>query len=113
MSDATSGGLINGEHSEHGPLRRWHATVLASVVGIAIGVLTLIGQGHLPGAWQHLANTGGPWLVGAFFIGALTPSSRWAAVAGLVTLLGALLGYYVAAHFLVEASASTDIVAFW
>jgi hypothetical protein len=34
-------------------------------------------------------------------------------VAGFATLLGALLGYYVAAHFLVEASASSDLVAFW
>lgn len=119
MSETTGDGLIGQGHSgpasrsRHGPLRWWQAGVLAGVVGIALGVLTLIGQGQLPGAWQHLANAGGPWLVGAFFISALVPSSRWAAVAGLVTLLGALLGYYVAAHFLVEASASSGIVAFW
>jgi hypothetical protein len=82
-------------------------------LGLVIGVLTLIGQGHLPGAWQHLANTGGPWLVGAFFIGAFMPSQRLAATAGLATPFGCLLGYYVAAHVFVDASADPGTVVFW
>jgi hypothetical protein len=82
-------------------------------LGLVIGAETLIGQGRLPGAWQHLANTGGPWLVGAFFIGAFMPSQRLAATAGLATLFGCLLGYYVAAHILVDASADSGTVVFW
>jgi hypothetical protein len=119
MSEATGDELIGsgrGELASRSPnssLPRWQGMGLAAVVGLAIGALALIGQGHLPGAWNHLVNTGGPWLVGAFFIGALMPSDRWAAAAGLVTLLGCLLGYYVAAHFFVGASADSGIVAFW
>src|SRR5262249_49164916 len=95
----------------HGPWWRYLAVAIA--LGLLIGVLTLIGQAHLPGAWNSLTNTGGPWLIGAFFIGTLMPSQRWAAAAGLVTLLACLLGYYLAAHFFVDASAESGIVTFW
>ncbi len=119
MSEATGGGLIDrGQRaltprSGNSSLRWWQALTLAAVVGVVIGTLTLIGQGQLPGAWNHLANTGGPWLVAAFYVGAFMASDLRAALAGFISLLGCLLGYYVAAHFFVDASADSSIVIFW
>lgn len=112
MSEAT-GELANREQRAKATLPWWQAVGLAAVVGLVIGTITLIGQGQLPGAWNHLANTGGPWLVAAFFVGALMATDLRAALAGFITLLGCLLGYYVAAHFFVDASADSGIVLFW
>jgi len=58
-----------------------------------IGAFTLIGQGQLLDAWKSLANSGGSWLIGAFFLGVFMPSWRWAASAGLLALLACLVGY--------------------
>lgn len=113
MSESTGSGLIDRDRSEKAALPWWQAVGLAAVVGVVIGTITLIAQGQLPGAWNHLANTGGPWLVGAFFVGAFMSSDLRAALAGFITLLGCLLGYYVAAHFFVDASADSGIVIFW
>jgi hypothetical protein len=118
---AESTGDTRLEHGQRAPTplglrsqwRWWQGLAVAIGLGFAIGLLTLIGQGHLPGAWQHLANTGGPWLVGAFFIGAFMPTWRWAAATGLVALLGCLLGYYVAAQVIVDASSPVGMIAFW
>jgi hypothetical protein len=113
MSEATGSGLMDGGGSEKAAWQWWQAIGLAAVVGVVIGTITLIGQGQLPDAWNHLANTGGPWLVAAFFVGAFMSSDLRAALTGFITLLGCLLGYYVAAHFFVDASADSGIVIFW
>jgi hypothetical protein len=63
------------------------------LAGLGVGALTVLGQGSLPGSWNHFANSGAMWLLAAFLIGALMPSYRWAAPAGVVTLFGALAGY--------------------
>jgi hypothetical protein len=72
-------------------------TALVVLAGLALGVLTLVGQGLLPGSWNHFANSGAMWLLCAFLVGAVMPNYRWASAAGVVVLVGALIGYSLAA----------------
>ena len=63
-------------------------------VGVATGALTQSGQSVLPDGWSQAANAISPWLLVAFLVGAVMPDLRWAAAAGIVVLLFALVGYY-------------------
>ena len=85
------------------PTRGWIlATVAASGAGLALGVLTNLAQGWLPGEWNQIANSGAVWSVVAFVAGAL-PAGRVslpaAAVAGLCAESGLVVGYYGYAEF--------------
>lgn len=71
------------------------SALLAICVGIVTGVLTLVGQRYMPGQWNALVNSGAIWLVPVFFVGSRMPSFPYAAIAGAVTLLSTLAGYYV------------------
>lgn len=84
------------------------------LAGLLLGGLTLLLQGILPGVFNHLANSGAVWSVGAFVAGALLvyretgtataahPRRRighargqWIpVVAGLIVEVGAVIGYY-------------------
>lgn len=66
------------------------------VVGLATGVLTLLGQGFLDGDWNRLANSGAIWLSVAFAVGAIMSSDREAAIAGTAVLVLAVVGYQLA-----------------
>jgi hypothetical protein len=72
------------------PLAWWQAVVLVAVAGSAVGALSFIAQNRLTDVWGAIANSGTPWLVAAFVIGALMPSNGWAAAAGLCMLPGDL-----------------------
>jgi hypothetical protein len=72
-------------------------TALVVLAGLALGGLTLFGQGILPGSWNHFANSGAMWLLCAFLVGSLMPDYRWASAAGVVVLVCALIGYSLAA----------------
>lgn len=66
--------------------------------GLAVGLLTLWLQGVLPGAWNHLANSGAVWCLAAYAMAALLRTARGSAiVAGTLTLFGAVIGYYAGA----------------
>jgi hypothetical protein len=86
---------------------------LGAVVGLVLGVLTLILQGVLPGDWSPLANSGGVWLLGTAAVGTLAPSFRWAATTGVVTLLATLAGYYITAIVWHGTPESTSAMAVW
>lgn len=87
---------------------------LIVLAGLAIGVLTVLGQGHLPGQWSTLANSGAVWLVVAFVAGSRMPTDGWAAAAGVAILVGAVIGYYVSVPIIVEgAAANMRSVAIW
>jgi hypothetical protein len=87
---------------------------LVTALGLAVGVLTVFGQGALPGTWKTWANSGAVWLVPAFFVGSFMPSDRAAAAAGVVTLVGAIVGYYVSYPLIVEgAGADARSVTVW
>ena len=57
----------------------------------AIGVLTVYGQGWLPGQWSTLANSGAVWLVFAFAAGSCMRSDGAAAAAGAGVLVCAVV----------------------
>jgi hypothetical protein len=68
---------------------------LSLVGGLLLGGVTLVLQGLLPGVWNHLANSGAVWVVGAYVAGACFPTGRWRpALAGLLAEVGAVVGYY-------------------
>jgi hypothetical protein len=82
---ATEGGAAPG-------IARTVAIALAA--GLIAGGVTQLLQGILPAAIGSFANSATPWLAVAFGVG--STASRWwlAAIAGAVTLLAALVGYY-------------------
>jgi hypothetical protein len=88
------------------------ATLLAVVVGVAVGALTFVGQRFLPGQWNTLVNSGAIWLVPVFVVGSRTRSLPWAAAAGVATLLATLAGYYVL-YTLAGTPKSLFYVALW
>jgi len=81
-------------------------------VGVAVGVATLLGQSILPGDWNRLANSGAIWLIASFLVGSRMPTNGRAAVAGMATLVLAVVAYYVAAR-LAGAGVSTRTVVIW
>jgi hypothetical protein len=91
---------------------RARRALLAIAVGLATGALTLVGQALLDDGWQRLANSGAIWLAVAFGIGAVMASDREAAVAGIATLLLALVGYQLAA-WAAHASLGASGLVIW
>ena len=81
-------------------------------VGVAVGVVTLLGQSVLSAEWNRLANSGAIWLLASFLVGSRMPSNGRAAVAGMATLVLAVVAYYAAAR-LAGAGVSTRTVAIW
>ncbi|WP_448319721.1 DUF6518 family protein [Streptomyces sp. CO7] len=85
--------------SESDTSKRAWAFAVASAFGggLLLGVLTNLGQGWLPGAWNQIANSGAVWSVAAFVAGALSARKAGlpaAAVAGLCAESGLVVGYY-------------------
>jgi hypothetical protein len=94
-------------------LSRTSLIVLIVVIGLATGVLTLLGQGVLDEHWNRLANSGAIWLLVAFLVGSVAPTMAWAAVAGLGTLIGAVAGYYAAAIIVAGAAVAPSGLVIW
>ena len=82
------------------------------LAGLLLGGATLAGQSVFPGDWNRLANSGAIWLLFASLVGSQMPTDRWAIVAGVGVLVGAVIGYYVAA-VLAGAGAGARIMAIW
>ncbi|MGN6606118.1 MAG: DUF6518 family protein [Jatrophihabitans sp.] len=75
----------------------WQLTGIFAA-GLAIGVATSWLQGVLPAATNFLANSGAVWAVAAFLLSVMNaPTPVRGAVAGLLSLLGEVLGYYAIA----------------
>jgi hypothetical protein len=68
--------------------------LLAAGIGLAIGVLTSIGQTVLDRPFAALANSASVWLMAPFLLGYVAATSREAMVLGALVCLGELLGYY-------------------
>lgn len=87
---------------------------IAVAVGTAVGVATSFGQGVMPGALNALVNSAAAWLVAPFFVGALTGRSlRGATLAGLLTCVLQVAGYYVTSELRGFAAGGTTVVLFW
>jgi hypothetical protein len=75
-------------------------TCWAALAGLALGVLTNVLQGVLPGSFNAFANAGSVWAVAAFVSGALVVrSKRLVIVVGAASQAGAVVGYYAFAQF--------------
>jgi hypothetical protein len=82
------------------------------LAGLLLGGVTLAGQSVLQGDWNRLANSGAIWLLFASLVGSRMPTDRWAIVAGVGVLVGAVIGYYAAAVFS-GAGVGARIMAIW
>lgn len=79
--------------------------LLSLLGGLLVGILTNILQGVLPDAFQQLSNSGAVWISAAFTAGAVAGAPSWGvgrpmtAVAGALTQVGAVAGYYAYAQW--------------
>jgi Family of unknown function (DUF6518) len=68
-----------------------------SFVGLAIGALTSFLQTHWNNPWSSLVNSVTPWLLAAFFIGALSRHLGRAVAYGFLVTILELVGYTITA----------------
>lgn len=70
--------------------------ILAIILGLAVGILTLVGQKYLPMNLNFLANSGAVWLIPAFLLSYFEKENGLKAIATtIVCLLGCVYGYYI------------------
>jgi hypothetical protein len=88
--EATRGPATDGRAAPRVP----RTLGIALAAGLIAGAVTQLLQGILPAEMGSFANSATPWLAVAFGVG--STASRWwlAAIAGAVTLMAALVGYY-------------------
>lgn len=86
------------------------AVVLA---GLATGVVTQLGQGLLPDGWSQAPNAISPWVLVAFLVGSAIESRPTAVVAGIATLVLALVGYYAMTELRFGIGGGTNALVFW
>lgn len=87
--------------------------LLSVVVGIIVGILTVLGQGVLPGNWNSLANSGTIWLIPAFFVGARGTTMSKASIASTLALLGMVTGYYGYSMVVQDVAHSLFFITLW
>jgi uncharacterized protein DUF6518 len=98
-----------------GPLRvgPWLVVGLIGAIGIANGLLTLLAFGTLGAGWNTLGNSGAVWLLVAFAVGALMPTTGLAIAGATASLVGSVVWFYMAAHYLVGMPVSSAGIAIW
>lgn len=72
----------------------WRLPGLISA-GLVWGLLTSLGQTYLPEPLVQLTNCYSVWLIIAYFVGYLSATGGLAAVAGLLSVLAADVGFYI------------------
>src|SRR4051794_13683552 len=94
--------------TEHGALPNsrtaWLALAASVLVGLAGGVVTFLAEGLVDSpVWFGVFHTIAPWAMVAAGAGVLL-RERWplAAMAGLLSQLSLVVGYYVGQHLLTE-----------
>jgi hypothetical protein len=88
---------LQSEQANTPPVRSPAVRIAAVVlVGVLVGAVTDVLQKYLDTPWSSLANAASPWLAPAFAVGALQRRNWGAALAGLMTCVFELAGYYVA-----------------
>jgi Family of unknown function (DUF6518) len=68
----------------------------AAVAGVALGFATQTLQGSLGGSSAVLANSGAVWVLVAFALGLVMPTSPVAAIGGAMCLVAASISFYIA-----------------
>jgi Family of unknown function (DUF6518) len=75
-----------------------NVVLLAAVVGVALGVFSILADGILPGRlFTLLGNIAAPWALGAFAVGYRSTSPRQGAFAGALALVVGVATYYAGA----------------
>ena len=87
--------------------------LIASAVGLAIGMATAVAQGSLPEALGSLANSSGSWCVCAFVITMVERKPQWAAMAGFVSLVAMIAGYALAIELLGYPAGAASLFVRW
>ena len=78
--------------------RRRGVLLVAVVVGVALGVFSLLADGTLPGRlFTLLGSIAAPWALAAFVVGYRATSPRQGALAGAVALVVGVATYYAGA----------------
>ena len=91
----------------------WNRALLVLAAGLGTGIVTQIVQSILPTGWSQAANAISPWLLVAFLVGASMPDRASAVVAGLATLVLALIGYYATTQLRYGIGGGTSALIFW
>ena len=91
----------------------WLVVGLIGAIGVANGLLTLLAFGTLGAGWNTLGNSGAIWLLVAFAVGALMPSAGLAIAGATGSLVGSVVWFYMAAHYLVGMPVSSAGIAIW
>ncbi len=86
---------------------------LIGAIGLANGLLTLLAFGTLGAGWNTLGNSGAIWLLVAFAVGALMPTAGLAIAGATASLVGSVVWFYMAAHYLVGMPISSAGIAIW
>ncbi|WNV86306.1 DUF6518 family protein [Umezawaea sp. Da 62-37] len=85
----------------------------ALIAGLFVGALTNVLQGVLPDGLQALSNSGSVWSAAAFAAGAMAILPRVAVLAGTVTEVGAVVGYYAYAELVRDGMGDLAYPLFW
>ena len=91
----------------------WLVVGLIGAIGVANGLLTLLAFGTLGAGWNTLGNSGAVWLLVAFGVGALMPTVGLAIAGATASLVGSVVWFYMAAHYLVGMPVSSAGIAIW
>jgi Family of unknown function (DUF6518) len=67
----------------------------------------------LGAGWNTLGNSGAIWLLVAFAVGALMPSAGLAIAGATASLVGSVVWFYMAAHYVVGFPVSSAGIAVW
>jgi len=91
----------------------WKRVLLVLLAGLGTGFVTQMLQSALPTGWSQAANAISPWLLVAFLVGAAMPDRGSAVVAGLATLVLALVGYFATTQLRYGIGGGTGSLIFW
>jgi hypothetical protein len=91
----------------------WLIVALVAVVGVANALVTLLAFGTLGEGWNTLGNSGAMWLLVAFGVGAVMPTAGLAVAGATASLVGSVVWFYMAAHYLVGMPVSSAAIAIW
>ena len=77
-------------------MRNIYKYIIAIVIGVFVGVITLIGQKYLPINFNFLANSGAIWLIPAFLLSCYFNLEKKESIfISTICLLSCVFGYYI------------------
>lgn len=76
-------------------ITRYLFIIYPTILGLIVGVLTVLGQATLTNELNSLANSGAMWLIPAYFISTFWDSKFKSIVSCFMCHLGEILGYYI------------------